>query len=235
MPIYRLTSALSFPSPRLAEPDGLLAIGGDLSAARLLLAYSLGIFPWYNPGEPILWWSPDPRCVLFPGDLILSRSLRKELRRQRYTITIDGDFASVMHICAEVRLQDGAGTWIGEEMQAAYRELHEMGYAHSLECWQAGSLVGGLYGVALGSCFFGESMFHRQRDASKVAFALLARTLFASGYTMIDCQLPTPHLQSLGARVIDREAYLAALSQGDVNPRYLAPAPFPDRVLEVVP
>lgn len=232
MPVFRLPVELCFPPPHLAEPDGLLAVGGDLSPPRLLLAYSQGIFPWFGPGEPLLWWSPEPRCILTPGDLHCSRSLGKRLRQGRYEVSIDRDFAAVVRACAEVHRERAGGTWLGAEMQAAYLQLHRLGYAHAVECWQAGELQGGLYGVALGRCFFGESMFHRQRDASKVAFAVLVRTLFAAGFTLFDCQLPTPHLQSLGARTVSRAVFLAALRRGGVTPGSAPPVPFfPSRPL----
>lgn len=212
MPIFRLSPALVFPPASAAEPNGLLAVGGDLSPERLLLAYSSGIFPWFGPGDPLLWWSPEPRALLEFPHLHISRSLAKALRQQRYEISFDQAFSEVMLACAEVRLHTGEGTWIGPEMQAAYGELHRRGYAHSVECWQGGELVGGLYGLAIGRGFFGESMFHRRTDASKVAFVQLARLLAAGGFAFLDCQLPTPHLTSLGAREIPRAEFLLRLS-----------------------
>jgi leucyl/phenylalanyl-tRNA---protein transferase len=211
MPIFRLSSALVFPPAALADESGLLAVGGDLAPERLLLAYSSGIFPWFSPGDPLLWWSPDPRCLLeFPA-LHISRSLAKVLRRQRFRVSFNRAFAAVIGACAEERERSGEGTWIGPEMQAAYLELHRRGYAHSVECWQGEELVGGLYGVSLGRGFFGESMFHRRTDASKVAFVQLARRLAAAGFAFLDCQLPTPHLASLGARQLPRAEFLARL------------------------
>lgn len=218
MPVYRLIPQPVFPPPELAEPDGLLAVGGDLSPPRLLLAYSMGIFPWFNEGEPILWWSPDPRCVLAPGELKVSRSLSKVLRRQTFAVTFDRAFREVVTLCAELRRQGGEGTWIGAEMLEAYCRLHEMGFAHSVECWRGGELAGGLYGVCLGRCFFGESMFHRVADASKVAFATLAGRLGERGFELIDCQLPTPHLMSLGTKEVPREEFLRRLRRGGVAP-----------------
>lgn len=216
MAIYRLTEQLAFPSPELAEPAGLLAVG-DLSPHRLLLAYSLGIFPWFNEGEPPLWWCPDPRCVLFPAELKVSRSLRKLLRRNLFHITSNRSFAQVIDSCAALREENG-GTWITDEMRAAYCQLHEFGYAHSVEAWLDGALVGGLYGVSLGRCFFGESMFFRVANASKVAFVTLVRHLREQGYTLVDCQLPSDHLATFGARTLPRSEFLQLLVAGGVNP-----------------
>jgi leucyl/phenylalanyl-tRNA--protein transferase len=204
----------------LKEPGGLLAAGGDLSPQRLLAAYRLGIFPWYNEAEPILWWSPDPRMVLFPTQIKLSRSLRKALRRGHFEVRLDTAFAQVVRACAEPRAgQDG--TWITREMREAYERLHELGYAHSVESWQEGRLVGGLYGVAIGRAFYGESMFTRVTDASKVALAHLCRYLEHNGFAVIDCQMVTRHLASLGARPIARSRFvqgLAEWTQGGIPP-----------------
>lgn len=190
----------------LTEPDGLLAIGGDLSVPRLLEAYRQGIFPWYGQGQPILWWSPDPRLVLFPGALRVSRSLRKTLRKGRFAVTMDADFPAVISACAGPR--DGEeGTWITRAMQAAYIRLHESGHAHSVECRLDGELAGGLYGVAIGRVFFGESMFARTSDASKVAFVWLVRQLQRWDFRLIDCQVHTGHLASLGACDISRQEF----------------------------
>lgn len=196
----------------LAEPNGLLAAGGALSPEWLLCAYRQGIFPWFNHGEPILWWSPDPRLVLIPDQIRISHSLRKTLRRRRFSVRLDTAFADVVHACAAPRAP-GVGTWITAEMQAAYRCMHELGYAHSVECWREDELVGGLYGMALGRVFFGESMFSAETDASKVALAHLARLLAGHGYGMIDCQMTTPHLMSLGAREIPRATFRRALER----------------------
>jgi leucyl/phenylalanyl-tRNA---protein transferase len=193
----------------LHEPNGLLAVGGCLSVERLLNAYRHGIFPWYNPGEPILWWSPDPRLVLFPGKLYVSRSLRKTITKNVFCVTFDQSFNAVVNACAETR-KDLAGTWISNEIKQAYKELHRLGIAHSAEAWHNGELVGGLYGVAVGQVFFGESMFHSKTDASKVAFATLVEQLKRWDYRLIDCQVHTSHLESLGAEEIDR-AYFAKL------------------------
>ena len=212
-----------FPDPAMAEsePDGLLAVGGDLHPRRLIGAYRQGIFPWYNPGQPILWWSPDPRMVLFPGRLHVSRSLRKVLRRQRFRITFDQDFAGVIRRCAAPR-PGQSGTWITPEMERAYQRLHEMGVAHSVEAWQAGELVGGLYGLAQGRVFFGESMFSFVSNASKAAFATLVECLQTLDWALIDCQVHTDHLASLGAEPIPRARFLELLAAN------LAPdLPFP--------
>lgn len=195
----------------LREPEGLIAAGGELGPEWLLAAYRRGIFPWYSPGEPILWWSPDPRLVLFPGEIRITRSLRKTLRQGRFEIRLDTAFAEVMAACAAPR-EPGGGTWITAEMQAAYVRMHELGYAHSVESWSDGRLVGGLYGMALGRAFFGESMFSRQSDASKVALAHLARFLEMRDYAVIDCQMTTQHLLSMGAREIARSDFSRGLA-----------------------
>lgn len=196
----------------LREPDGLLAVGGDLKPERLLLAYRNGIFPWFGPDQPILWWAPDPRLVLFPEQLRISRSLSRTLRKQRFTVTFDTAFAQVVDECAAPR-PGQAGTWITPEMQSAYRRMHELGHAHSVECWQHGELVGGLYGIAIGHVFFGESMFTRVADASKVGFVTLVQQLQASGYRLIDCQVHTDHLESLGAMMIPRPDFTRLLAR----------------------
>ncbi len=206
---------LRFPPVEAATPEGLLAIGGDLSAERLLEAYRHGIFPWYNPGQPILWWSPDPRTVLYPDRIRISRSLRKTLRRGHLCVTFDTEFRAVMLACAAPRAQHpGGGTWITDDMVQAYCALHGQGMAHSVEVWKGRELAGGLYGVALGGVFFGESMFTRVTDASKVALAALANRLRQWGYRLIDCQVPSPHLTSLGAEEIPRAQFLAELETG---------------------
>lgn len=207
-------SRVAFPpvDRALAEPEGLLAAGGDLSLERLELAYRSGIFPWYEAGQPILWWSPDPRAVLFPRRLRISRSLRKSLRNRPLRISFDEDFGAVVSRCAEPRRQTD-GTWITSEMLEAYQALHRCGLAHSVEVWQEDELVGGLYGVALGRVFFGESMFSRVSDASKIALSYLARHLDAWGYPLIDCQLPNPHLMSLGAELMPRERFVQLVAE----------------------
>jgi len=196
----------------LDEPNGLLAAGGDLSPQRLLDAYHHGIFPWFNADEPVLWWSPDPRMVLFPQEFKVSRSLRRTLRNKQYEVKADSAFERVMRACAAPRAgQDG--TWIHEEMVAAYTALHRMGYAHSIEVWMDGELAGGLYGVAIGRMFYGESMFSRRTDASKIALAHLAKQLARWNFGMIDCQMNTRHLASLGAREIPRAEFVARLRE----------------------
>jgi leucyl/phenylalanyl-tRNA--protein transferase len=196
----------------LREPNGLLAFGGDLSPQRLLRAYRQGIFPWYNEDQPILWWSPDPRMVLYPDRLRISRSLWKTLRKKRYTVTTDHAFRRVIRHCAEPRA-DGHGTWLSDDMLAAYSRLHDMGYAHSVESWYQDELVGGLYGLALGQVFFGESMFSHSTDASKVALVHLVRHLQKWGYVLIDCQVASAHLTSLGAEAIPRRLFTDILQQ----------------------
>lgn len=213
MPVFRLTQHLSFPPPHLATKEGLLAVGGDLRPERLLLAYQKGIFPWYSQGEPLLWWSPDPRLVLFPAELKVSRSLRKTIRKSIYTITIDRDFEQVIRSCANVRLDQSEGTWITVEMQEAYCRLHELGYAHSVECWHGSSLVGGLYGVSLGHAFFGESMFSTMSDASKVCLVSLVKVMLENHLAFIDCQVATGHLIRMGARNVPRREFLSYLSK----------------------
>ena len=199
-------------SAALDEPNGLLAAGGDLSSARLLDAYRHGIFPWFSRGQPVLWWSPDPRMVLFPPEFKLNRSLRKALRSRRYDIRADTSFRAVMLACAEPR-RDQAGTWITREMVAAYCALHAQGIAHSVETWIDGELAGGLYGIALGRIFFGESMFSRATDASKIALVHLVRQLERWRFGLIDCQVATTHLASLGAREIPRAAFVRELQE----------------------
>ncbi len=213
-----------FPPVALAlrEPDGLLAVGGDLSPRRLVNAYRQGIFPWYSEGQPILWWSPDPRMVLEPARLRVSRSLRKALRRAPYRISLDRDFAGVIDGCAAPR-RDGEGTWITPEMRAAYLRLHQLGYAHSAEAWSGETLVGGLYGVAIGRMFFGESMFARASDASKIAFVHLVRQLQAWGFALIDCQVETGHLARLGARPLPRTEFIARMQPLLARPPVPAP------------
>lgn len=216
MPVFSLSQRLVFPPPGLAEPDGLLAAGGDLSVERLVLAYSMGIFPWYTEGSPILWWSTDPRLVLFPKELRLSRSLRQTMKRDIFEITFDRDFKAVISACAAAKRQGQEGTWITPEMQDAYIRLHRAGHAHSVESWQGGKLMGGLYGVSLGRVFFGESMFALVSDASKVAFARLVEHLRERGFALIDCQQTTEHLMSFGARELPRKEFLMHLSR-EVN------------------
>ena len=203
----------AFPSVdrALREPDGLLAAGGDLSPPRLLAAYRRGIFPWYSRGQPILWWCPDPRAVMFPGRLKISRSLAKSIRNRGFVTKVDTGFREVIRACGSSELRPG-GTWLSPEMRAAYLRLHRLGYAHSVETWLGEKLVGGLYGVALGRVFFGESMFSTERDASKVALHRLCEELSARGVEMIDCQMATPHLISLGAELVPRAQFIHLLA-----------------------
>ena len=202
----------AFPPPERADRSGLLAVGGDLSPARLLAGYRRGIFPWYSEGQPILWHSPDPRFVLLPDQLHLPRSLEKVLRRRAFEFRADTAFSEVLTACAESPRPGQDGTWITPEMHAAYMELHRLGHAHSVEAWKDGALVGGLYGVALGRVFFGESMFARVPDASKAAFATIARALFDAGCLLIDCQVETEHLARFGAADIPRRRFLRLLA-----------------------
>ncbi len=219
MPCYRLDEDLWFPPVETAEDYGLLALGGDLSPQRLLLAYSLGIFPWFNPGEPILWWSPDPRCVLFPAELHISRSLRRFMRKTPFRISFNEHFAAVIYWCRRLRAGlDGQGTWITKEMKEAYLQLHRLGFAHSVECWDGDELVGGIYGVCIGRCFFGESMFSRRSNASKVALVALVRHLQEQEFVLLDCQQTTAHLVSMGAREIPREQFQQQLKKALVPP-----------------
>lgn len=201
----------------LEEPEGLLAAGGDLSPARLLAAYRRGIFPWYSAGQPVLWWSPDPREILVPTEFKCSRSLAKSIRNRGFEVAFDRDFAAVVAACA-ARRDHSTGTWITPEMHAAYSELHVRGHAHSVEVRLAGELVGGLYGVLLGRVFFGESMFSRETDASKVALARLVEAGLVAGLTLIDCQLPTPHLRSLGSKPMNRREFSALVQEGTAVP-----------------
>ena len=213
MPVYLLSDDLVFPSPKLAPKEGLLAVGGDLRQERLLLAYRMGIFPWYSRYEPILWWSPDPRLVLYPGEIRVSKSLQKTIKKGLFRITMDQAFEAVINACAQSRTSADEGTWIVEEMIDAYCKLHESGFAHSVEAWRDDRLAGGLYGVSLGKCFFGESMFTHISNASKVAFVALVKHLQALNFDLIDCQVTTPHLLTFGAREIPRTRYLNELEK----------------------
>jgi leucyl/phenylalanyl-tRNA--protein transferase len=239
MPIYRLSSSLVFPPPRLAHPSGLLAVGGDLSPARLLLAYRSGIFPWFSEGQPILWHSPDPRMVLIPSELRTNQSLRQALKRRPYRLTADRAFVEVITACAEADRPGQLGTWITDTMIEGYAALHAQGYAHSIEAWDGDALVGGLYGVCIGAVFFGESMFARASDTSKVAFVKAVRQLIRWGITLIDCQVHTRHLDRFGATEWPRDAFLAALHPAleaqptrlgpwTLDPDLSAPGPCPD-------
>ncbi|WP_029521759.1 leucyl/phenylalanyl-tRNA--protein transferase [Persephonella sp. KM09-Lau-8] len=202
-----------FPDPYNAPGDYPLAIGGDLSPERLIFAYSLGIFPWYSEDEPILWWSPDPRMVLFPDELKISRSLKKVLKNKGFEVRFNTAFEDVIKNCATVKRKGQDGTWLTPEMIEAYIKLHKLGFAHSVETYLDGKLVGGLYGVAIGGVFFGESMFHKVSDASKVAFVHLVRRLKEKGFDIIDCQQSTPHMARFGAREIPRKEFLDIISK----------------------
>jgi leucyl/phenylalanyl-tRNA--protein transferase len=213
MPIYWLNDDKhQFPPADHASEEGVLAVGGDLSTERLLTAYALGIFPWFNEGDPITWWSPDPRMVLFPSELKVSKSMRPYFSQGKYTLSVDKDFEGVMRNCQQPRGMHG-GTWITEDMVEAYVRLHELGYAHSVEVWQGDDMVGGLYGVAIGKCFFGESMFTRLSNASKFGFIYMVKMLEALGFWLIDCQQATSHLGSLGARPIHRADFLKIMER----------------------
>ena len=218
VPVYRLGREPIFPDPARAEPNGLLAVGGDLSPERLVAAYSAGVFPWYSDESPILWWSPDPRLVLDAGRLHLPRSLRKVVRQGRYRITCDEAFDRVVGRCAAQVRPGQEGTWITPEMQEAYRRLHQLGLAHSFEAWEAGALAGGLYGVSLGAAFFGESMFADRPDASKVALVRTVAWLADHGIDLIDCQVRTEHLVRFGAEEIRRAEFLRRLSRALTRP-----------------
>ncbi len=219
MPVYLLTDELLFPPPHGASEEGVVAIGGDFRPERLILAYSQGIFPWPTEGFPLLWFSPDPRFVLEPSRLVVSRSLRKTIRRGRYRVSADLAFREVLEACSDVPRPGQSGTWITDELIEGYVALHERGFAHSVEAWdEDGALVGGLYGVSLGACFFGESMFATAPDASKVAFTTLVGHLVDWGFTLVDCQVYTDHLARLGAERWPRARFLAALHEALAAP-----------------
>jgi leucyl/phenylalanyl-tRNA--protein transferase len=217
MPVYALDDELIFPHPILREPDGLMAVGGDLSPERLLLAYRWGIFPWYHEGQPILWWWLAPRLMVRPEEVHVSHSLRNYINQQKYTVTFDKDFTAVMQQCGAVHRKGQDGTWIMPELIEAYTALHEMGYAHSVEVWEDEQLVGGLYGIALGKIFFGESMFAEKPNASKVGFVFLARHLASKNFTWIDCQQDTPHMRTLGAHLVEENDFLHILRKNHSN------------------
>lgn len=218
MPVYRLDEKeISFPNPILARPDGLLALGGDLSVERLLLAYTHGIFPWYSPGEEILWWCPKERFVIFPKEIHISRSMKKYMKKHELQILLNRDFADTMHRC-RMKREFEEGTWISDEMEEAYRRLYEAGYAISVEVTEDGELAGGFYGVSIGRCFFGESMFSEKENGSKTALIAFAEVLEQKGFLFIDCQFHTEHLESMGGRYISWEEYDKMLKAGTVLP-----------------
>lgn len=215
MPLFRLSKKIEFPPAWLARSDGLLCIGGDLCAKRLILAYKNGIFPWFSNNEPILWWSPDPRLVLFPSNVRVSKSLKKTIRKDCFSIRINTAFEQTIEACSQPRQDKPGGTWLVDEMIDAYITLHKMGIAHSVEAWQGDRLAGGLYGVCLGKTFFGESMFSLVSDASKVALVALAQELDRQGFKMIDCQVTSGHLIRMGAQEITRDRFLDILHHGN--------------------
>ncbi len=211
MPVYQLNDTdYLFPNPNESESEGLLAIGGDLSPKRLLYAYINGIFPWYNE-NPILWWSPDPRMILYPSKFHCSKSLKRVLKSNKFNVRFDSVFSRVIDACAKTPHNEQTDTWINNDMRKAYKELYKLGFAHSVETFIGNRLVGGIYGVSIGGCFFGESMFHADTDASKVAFYALCKWLTEKGFGLVDCQMHTPHLESLGAESISRDEYLELL------------------------
>ena len=223
MPIFVLSEDLVFPPAHLATPEGLLAMGGDLEPDRILLAYKNGIFPWYSQGEPILWWSPNPRMILLPDSFNSTKSLNKKITSKRFQVSLDRCFMQVINLCARVRTENGQGTWITAEMIAAYGQLHHLGYAHSVEIWYREELAGGLYGLSLGRCFFGESMFSIERDASKVALYHLCHYLKSKHFEIIDCQVPSDHLKRLGAVCISRKTFLNKLQRALQYPSLVGP------------
>ncbi|SLM29130.1 leucyl/phenylalanyl-tRNA-protein transferase [Desulfamplus magnetovallimortis] len=212
MPVFMLSDEFIFPPADFARHDGLLCVGGDLSYHRLIKAYKSGIFPWFSKGEPILWWSPDPRLVLFPSNIRISRSLGKKIKKGTFSVTMDTAFEDVIRECATSRIEAGIDTWLVDGMIEAYVDLYNRGDAHSVETWQKGRLVGGLYGVSIGRIFFGESMFSRESDASKIALAALCFHLQKYKFDLIDCQVTTPHLVSMGAEEIPRQEFLLQLN-----------------------
>jgi len=218
MPVYQLTDKLIFPPAELAEKDGLLAIGGDLSPERLLLAYSNGIFPWYSQGDPVLWWSPSPRLIIFPDEFKIPRRLARLVRQKKFTATADKDFRQVIEACATIGDRQQKGTWITDDMIEAYCLLHEMGFAHSVECWLNEELAGGIYGISLGGIFFGESMFSRLPNSSKIALVALVEKLLTWDFDLIDCQMKTGHLLQFGAREIPGQEFQKLLAKSLSRP-----------------
>ncbi|MDB4835512.1 leucyl/phenylalanyl-tRNA--protein transferase [Cyclobacteriaceae bacterium] len=219
MPIFQLNNELEFPPVELTESDGLLAVGGDLSVERLLLAYQKGLFPWFNEDDPILWWSPDPRFVLYPNKLHISRSMRRKLNQKAFRVTINMCFDQVIANCKSVGRKEQEGTWITDEMKAAYTELHKLGFAHSVEVWQGEQLVGGMYGVAMGKCFFGESMFSLVANASKYGFIKFVQFLEQHNFELLDAQVHTDHVESLGATHVSRDFFVKMLPDTIIPPQ----------------
>ncbi|GAB4125354.1 MAG: leucyl/phenylalanyl-tRNA--protein transferase [Raineya sp.] len=218
MSYHFLNKQLYFPPIEEADEEGIVAIGGDLSTERLLLAYKSGIFPWFSPGDPIVWWSPDPRFVLYPEKIKISKSMKQLFKKQSFKVSLDLCFEDVITNCSAIRRKGQEGTWITNEMKKAYQKLHKLGYAHSVEVWQEDNLVGGLYGVALGRCFFGESMFSKVSNASKYGFITLVQALREKGFKMIDCQVYTEHLESLGAELVERRRFKEELEKATTEP-----------------
>lgn len=214
MPIFRLTKEIIFPNPDLSEEDGLLAIGGDLSLERLILAYSNGIFPWYNKGEPILWWCPKPRFIIIPEEIRISKSMKKIIKKEEFEVTFNNNFVGVISNCKNLRENNDGGTWITDDMKNAYINLYNNGYAMSVETFLNDELVGGLYGVKIGKCFFGESMFSKVSNASKIALIKLTEKLHNEGFIFIDCQMHTNHLESMGGKYVDWDSFKNLLSKG---------------------
>lgn len=214
MSIYRLTKELIFPNPELSEENGLLAVGGDLSLERLILAYCNGIFPWFNEGEPILWWCPKPRFIIIPEELKISKSMKKIIKKEVFKVTFNNDFEGVISNCKSIREDNGEGTWISDDMKNAYTNLFNNGYGISVESYIEDELVGGLYGVKIGKCFFGESMFSKVSNGSKIALIALAEKLKSEGFIFIDCQMHTNHLESMGGRFVDWSTFKELLNKG---------------------
>ena len=218
MPVFVLSDTIEFPHPHLASKEGLLAVGGDLSQKRLLLAYRMGIFPWFSDNDPILWWSPDPRLVLYPHEINISRTLKKIIKKEIFKVTMDLAFNEVINQCAKIRLKKNHGTWITGDIIEAYIRLHDSGFAHSVEVWHQGDLAGGLYGVSLGKCFFGESMFTRVSNASNIGLVKLSEFLKKLSFDLIDCQVTTEHLIRFGAKEIPRTLFLKQLEKSLTAP-----------------
>lgn len=217
MPVFRLTKEIAFPNPEFSEEDGLLAIGGDLSLKRLLLAYCNGIFPWYNEGEPILWWCPKPRFIIIPEEVKISKSMKKIINREEFKVTFNNDFEGIITNCKYIREVSNEGTWISDDMKNAYINLYNNGYAMSVETYHKNELVGGLYGVIIGKCFFGESMFSKVSNASKIALIKLAEKLQDENFIFIDCQIHTKHLESMGGKFVEWGTFKDLLNRGCSN------------------